>query len=89
MIASNSLWVIKLGPFQVFRGDITILNVDEAHSKMSPQESRKISAVTPEHIDAVRNLKVEYSHTTYSEIGASFGISMTCMRSILHVVLVT
>ncbi|XP_055319521.1 uncharacterized protein LOC129577085 [Sitodiplosis mosellana] len=56
--------------------------------KDEPREGREISAVTPEHIDAVKNLKVRNGHVTYREIEASLGISMTYMRSILHVDLV-
>jgi [histone H3]-lysine36 N-dimethyltransferase SETMAR len=48
------------------------------------REGRPATAVTPENIDAVRNLLQEDHRTTYREIKAHLGIGMTQIKTILH-----
>jgi histone-lysine N-methyltransferase SETMAR len=48
------------------------------------REGRPKSAVTPENIDAVRELIIQDRHVTYREIQASLNISMTPINKILH-----
>ena len=48
------------------------------------REGRPKSVVTPENIQAVRELILQDRHVTYREIEASLGISSTRMHSILH-----
>lgn len=48
------------------------------------REGRPISAVSPENIDAVRELIKQDRHVTYLEIQACLNISSTSVHSILH-----
>jgi len=48
------------------------------------REGRPATAVTPENIDAVRNLLQEDHRTTYREIKAHLGIGMTQIKTIFH-----
>src|SRR5436190_13198683 len=49
------------------------------------REGRPATAVTPENIDAVRNLLQEDHRTIYREIKAHLGIGMTQIKTIIHV----
>lgn len=48
------------------------------------REGRPKSAVSPENIDAVRELIKEDRHVTYEQIQASLSISGTAIQTILH-----
>jgi hypothetical protein len=48
------------------------------------REGRPKSAVTPENIDAWRELIIQDHHVTYREIQAFLNISMTSINKILH-----
>lgn len=52
--------------------------------KDEPREGRPKTAVTPENIDAVRELIMQDRHVTYLEIEATLGISATSIHKILH-----
>jgi transposase len=49
-----------------------------------PREGRPKSVVSPENIDAVRELTMQDRHVTYCEIEASLGINNTSVYTILH-----